>query len=200
MLNITDDKSDKLMNKLLPFLILCSLIVFNSGCSVTSNKYTVSTDNIDKLRKGGTSKVNVAKFTADPKKQAEIDGLTIRGASFASPYNGSYAEYLQTALQDELSIANRLDSNSQISISGVVLDNQFDASGVDLGEASLSARIRVTKSGNEKYNKVLTTKHTWESYFAAFKAVPAAQIGYVGMIQKFLGQLYSDKDFINAIK
>lgn len=188
------------MKKIIMFIPLLALLAFNVGCSVTANKYTVSTDNVDKLRKSGDSKVAVGKFTADANKEAEINGLTMRGGSFASPYNNSYPEYLQTALKDELSFAGRLSKDSQIVVSGVMLDNKFDGSGINVGEASVSARIKVLRAGTEKYNKVVTTDFKWESYFAAFSATPAAQIAYVNMIQKFLGKLYSDVDFINAIK
>lgn len=124
----------------------------------------------------------------------------MRGGNFSSPYNGSYPEYLQTALTNELEFAGRFSKDSNIAVSGVMLTNKFDGSGMNIGEASVSARIKVLRRGKEKYNKVIATDYTWESYFAAFNAVPAAQIAYAKMIQKFLGKLYSDPDFMNAVK
>lgn len=188
------------MKKILALVFLLCLLSLNVGCSITANKYTVSTDNVDKLRNSGDSKVAVGKFRAEPGKEAEINGLTMRGGSFNSPYNNSYPEYLQTALSDELSFSGRLNKDSKIVVSGVMLSNKFDGSGINEGEASVSARIKVLRAGSEKYNKVISTDFTWESYFAAFNAMPAAQIAYVHMIQKFLSKLYSDGDFINAIK
>lgn len=188
------------MKKIVLVLPLLGLLFAVGGCSITANKYTVSTNNIDKLRKSGDSKISVGKFSAEKGKESDINGLTMRGSTFASPYNNSYPDYLQTALQDELSFAGRLGNDSKIVVSGVMLDNKFDGSGINVGMASVSAKIVVMRNGEQKYSKVVKTDHQWESYFAAFNAMPAAQIAYVNMIQKFLGELYADQDFVNAIK
>ena len=180
-------------------LAAISLSLF-SGCSINANTYESSVSNIQQIRRAGDSKVAVNGFKVDPAKAKEINEKTFRGAGFVSPYDADYAKYLEEALKQELKQANRYDANSNINISGLVLKNHFDASGVNIGEASISADIRVTKGGVEKYKKEISAKHEWESFFSGFSALPAGQKGYVELIQKFLAQLYSDKDFIAAIK
>jgi hypothetical protein len=188
------------MKKIMALICISVILAMTGGCSVTANKYTVAPENVQKLRASGNSKVSVGKFSAAEGKEAEVNGLTMRGGNFASPYNNSYPAYLQKALTSELSFAGRLGNDGKILVSGVMLSNKFDGSGINEGNASVSARIKVVRGGVEKYNKVVATDFKWESYFAAFNATPAAQIAYVHMIQKFLSKLYSDTEFVNAIK
>ena len=179
------------------FAVLLCLIVFLPGCAVQAQKYEIAAENIQKLKRAGDSKLKVGNFKAGNPKVNEI---TFRGSSFESPYNGSYEAYLQAAITEDLKQASRYADNSNIEVSGVLLNNEFDASGINVGISTISARVRVNNAGKEKYNKVVTNTYEWESYFAAFSALPAAQIGYVDAVRKFLNKLYSDQDFINACK
>lgn len=177
-------------------LLLCCVFIL-PGCAIQAQKYEISAENIQKLKRAGKSSLRVGDFTVgDPK----INALTMRGAAFESPYNGSYEAYLKAAITEDLKQASRYAEDSNIEVSGVMLENEFDASGVNVGTATISARIMVNNAGTEKYNKVVSYTHEWESYFAAIQAVPAAQIGYVDTFKNFLNKLYSDDDFINACK
>ncbi|MDT8405288.1 hypothetical protein [Sulfuriflexus sp.] len=179
------------------FLLILCCVVFLPGCAIQAHKYEIAAENIQILKRSGKSAIRVGEFSsASPK----INALTIRGSTFESPYNGSYEEYLKTAITEDLKQASHYAADSNIEVSGVLLKNEFDASGVNIGTASISARVIVNNAGTEKYNKVVTNNHEWESYFAAFSAVPAAQIGYVDTVRNFLKKLYSDEDFIKACK
>jgi len=179
-------------------LFLCVLSL--SGCALQAEKYEIGAENIQILKRSLKSDVAVGKFAVDGKNKDKINNLTFRGSTFVSPYNGSYGDYLQAALTEDLKQASRYSAKSAIKVSGVLLKNEFDASGVSVGTASIAARIIVNNSGIEKYNKVVSYAHEWESYFAAFSALPAAKIAYVDVYRNLLKKIYSDKDFINACK
>ena len=187
-------------NKKFVFALVLFALILSSGCSINANKYESSVENIQQIRRSGDSKVDISGFKVDPAKAAEINNKTFRGSSFSSPYESDYAKYLEESLKQEFKQANRYDPNSNIKVSGIVLNNEFDASGMSVGLASITAVISVTKGGTQKYKKEITAKNQWESSFSGFSALPAGQKGYVELIQKFIAQLLADQNFINAIK
>ena len=179
-------------------LLLCVALL--PGCALQAEKYEVAAENIQILKRNLKSDVSVGKFAVDPANKDVINNITFRGSSFESPYNKSYGAYLQAAITEDLKQASHYSDKSGIKISGLLLKNEFDASGVNIGTASIEARVIVNNSGTEKYNKVVSYSHEWESYFAAFSALPAAKIAYVDAFRNFLKKIYSDKDFIKACK
>lgn len=180
-------------------ILLLTLSLTISGCSHIAPQYEVSMENVQKLKRSGNSKVKVGSFVAQAGKKNELNELTFRGGSFSSPVNGSYAQYIKKAIKKELYLANRYSENADIDISSVLLKNEFDGSGTNIGLASISAEFIVRKNDETKYKKTISVDHEWESYFAAFSALPAAKQGYVQLIKKFISKLFTDKDFLRAI-
>ena len=180
-------------------LVLITVAITLSGCTLHAPQYEASMSNVQKLKRNGKAKIKLGAFVEQKGLESKLNGLTFRGSSFLSPTNGSYAQYIKAAIKKELFLAKRLNDNAKIDISSVLLKNEFDGSGINVGLSSISAKFVVRKNGKVKFSKVISVDHKWESYFAAFSALPAAQQGYVNMIQKFIGKLFSDKDFIRAI-
>jgi len=175
-------------------------VVLLPGCALQAEKYEIDAENIQILKRSLKSDVAVGKFSVDAKNKDKINNITFRGSTFVSPYNGSYGDYLQAAITEDLKQASHYSAKSAIKVSGVLLKNEFDASGVNVGTASITARVIVNNSGVEKFNKIVSYAHEWESYFAAFSALPAAKIAYVDVYRNLLKKIYLDKDFINACK
>jgi len=181
-------------------LLFLSCVAFLPGCAIQAQKYEISAENIQQLKRSGDTKLRIGAVTADSAVKDKINSITFRGSPFVSPYGGAYETYLKEAITEDLKQATRFSEKSDIEISGIMLKNEFDASGVNIGLADISARIIVKNNGNVKYDKVISHHQEWESYFAAFSAAPAAQIGYVDAVRNFLLKVYTDKDFINACK
>ena len=173
------------------------LLLFITGCSTVAPKYNTDFNHITPLRKEKLNSVRVGPVTKNP--TANVDSLTIRGSSYLSPY-GSYTDYLTEALKQELDDARLLNPTSQIEISAVLLRNSLDASGISIGIAEVEARFVVRKEGELKYEKIKVAKHTWGSSFAGAIALPLAQQNYPKVIQKLVGLLFSDPEFISALR
>ena len=180
-------------------LIVFAVGFLATGCTLPTTKYEVSVDNVQQLKRAGKTRVHVGKFTVAPENEKKLNNLTFRGSNFTSPYNNSYAEYLKQAMKSELIEASRYRGNSKIIITGELLKNEFDASGINTGLASISARIVVENNGRKKYNKIISVDHSWESSFGGATALPKAQMGYNDTVNKFLKKLFSDKQFLQAI-
>lgn len=172
-------------------------LLFLSGCVTTpAPGYAPGNDNLMALRAQAGSKLAVDDFEAAadvPDKR-----LSLRGNGMTGGSDGTYSTYLQDALEAELRNANRYDRTSTTRISGVLLANELDASGTRTGEASVRARFVVTRDGVVAYDKPLQADHEWESSFIGALAVPMAMENYVATVQKLIGLLVADPEFVEA--
>lgn len=178
-----------------------ALMVLSLGaCSLAAPKYNASMENVEKLRDAGLGKAKVGKFTADPAAKANVNRLTIRGGSYESPYDKSFVAYLEEAVRQELDDARLLDAGANTEVSGVLLRNELDGSGISIGTADIEARFTVKRDGTVRYEKVQSAHHEWESSFIGAKAIPAAAQNYPTVVQKLLAALFGDSDFLAALK
>lgn len=178
--------------------VMVSVLVV--GCTTTAPTYQASFENVQKLKSSGTTPVKVGTFAVDSNNKDKVENLTIRGGSFLSPYDGSYVSYLRAALHQEFYDAGRLSDTSNVVITGVLLNNEIDASGISVGTAAISAQFTVSKDNQVRFDKAMSATHQWESAFTAANAVPKAQQNYPVVIQKLLSSLYEDAEFQKAIK
>lgn len=187
------------MQRLITLLAALAITLLGSGCSMMAPQYTASLDNVQMLKDAGSHTVKVGTFTSSADK-ANANPLSIRGSSLASPYQGSYANYVAEAIKQELSLAKKLSSDTTLEISGTVLKNDLDASGFTTGIASIEARFVVKRSDQVRYDQIKSVRHEFPSSFAGAVAIPRAVQEYPVAIQKLLASLYADKAFIDALK
>lgn len=178
--------------------VVALLILLITGCSYIAPKYNTDFNNISQLRREKLNPARVGTVVKETDANPDVDSLTIRGGSYLSPY-GSYTSYLAEALKEELDDARLLDPMSQIEVSAVLLRNSLDA-GFSTGVAEIEARFVVRNAGTIKFDKVKVARHTWESSFAGDIALTKAQQNYPIVVQKLVGQLFSDPEFISALK
>jgi hypothetical protein len=179
-------------------LVLSLFIAALSACSSMAPQYTASIDNVQKLKDTGSSNARVGDFQA-ASDASNATSLQIRASSMKSPYDGSYAKYVQAALTQELTIASKLAPNADVEISGILLKNELDAA-MSTGSADITVRFIVKKSGQIRYDAVKSAHHEWPSSFVGAIAIPRAVQEYPGVIQALLAALYSDPAFLQALK
>lgn len=176
-----------------------ALVLLLTGCSTLAPKYNTDFNDIAPLRKEKLNPVKVGTVTKDPAAKADVDSLTIRGGGYVSPY-GSYTAYLSEALRQTLDDVRLLNPDSQVEISAVLLRNSLDASGFSTGIAEIEARFVLRNAGQIKYDKVKSARHTWPSSFVGAIAIPKAQENYPVVVQKLIGSLLADQEFISALR
>lgn len=179
-------------------IYLVVVFVFLAGCTTVAPNYQPSMENVGALRNQRPAQVKLGDFVAADKDK--VNNLTIRGGSFVSPYGESYVQYLREALRQELMMAGLLSDGGSVEVSGNLLKNEFDASGVNLGYAVMEAQLTVKKDGAVRYAKTKSVRHEWESAFAAMIAVPRAHQNYAITVQKLLSSFYADTEFQQALK
>jgi hypothetical protein len=176
-------------------MLLLPLLVIAAGCTSISPTYQESVDNVNKLRSANASKVMVGKFTGKP----EVQVLSTRGNSFESPYNSLFSDYIREAVRMEIERAGLLDSSSPTLIEGVLEQNEVDA-GVSTGSQKISVRFSVRKTTGVVYDKAISVKNEWGSSFAGAVALPLAHGAYPATVSMLLEKLFSDPQFIAAIR
>lgn len=182
-------------------LIVCGLfLALLNGCTLVAPKYVSAPTSVNQLRDSASTGLKIGEFGADPRVREGVSSISIRGHSMVSPYANSYVEYLKEALRQDLEAARLLDPNSTIEISGMLLHNDVNIAGFSKGKASVEARFVVKRGGQVSYDKVKIINDEWASSFVGAVAIPKAQENYPLVVQKLLTSLYSDPDFIAALK
>ncbi|MBP6902708.1 MAG: hypothetical protein KBC73_21630 [Burkholderiaceae bacterium] len=169
-----------------------------SGCAMTAPNYSPSIDNLEILKRSAAP-MALGAFTL----QSGLAGGTsigLRGNSMNSSVGGDYAAYLAEALRQELALAGKLDPKSRIVISGLLLKNDIAAAGMATNSGEIEARFSVSRDGQPRYAKAHRVEMSWESSFAGAVAIPKAMQQYPLMVQKLIGQLLADPEFIAALK
>jgi len=187
------------MRRIVMLALVSLLGTVASGCSMMAPQYSASIENVQKLKEGGSISAKVGKFDSNPDR-ANANPISLRGASLMSPYENSYAVYLVEAIKQELALAGKMNPDVDIEISGVLLKNDMDASGFSTATGDIEAKFIVKKGERILYSKIKTIHHEWESSFAGAVAVPRAQQEYPRLVQLLLAALYSDQDFLLALK
>lgn len=175
---------------------LLIVAAFLSGCSVAAPKYTVNYADVVSLKEGHLQKVSVGKAA---KANNNVEGLTIRGSSYQSPY-GSFSEYLKAALQEDLDHAELLDSHASTELTCTLVRNVLDGSGFSVGFAEIEATLAVKRDGSVLYERAKSIRHEWPSSFAGAVAIPRAAQNYPIAVRKLLGEFYADPDFLAALR
>ncbi|WP_199610119.1 hypothetical protein [Flocculibacter collagenilyticus] len=173
-------------------IILASVLL--SACTVVAPNYQVSLDNTQKLKLASLNKMDVGTI----KDSKKVNKLSLRGSSFVSPIEKSFGKYLESALKQELEQAKLYSSVSNIQVEGVLLKNNIDISGFSIGEGDMTVKFTVKQDEKVTYQKTLSAKHEWDSSFVGAVAIPNGQINYPVIIQKLLGELFTDPEFIAA--
>lgn len=178
--------------------VAATLLTLAACANVPAPAYQPGVGNLQALRVATTS-IGVDDFGAaagvnDRKFGLRADSMTGAGR------DGSFSTYLQQALETELRTAGRLDDAAGLRLSGTLSENRLDANGMSVGEATVGARFLLTRDGRVIYNKVHSVDHHWESSFIGALAIPAAMQGYSATVQKLIGELFADPDFVEATR
>lgn len=187
------------MGRFTTILMAATVVIFSTGCSMMAPQYTASLDNVQKLKDAGAYTAKVGDFSSKPDK-GNANPISIRGSSLASPYQDSYAVYVAEAIKQELSLAKKMSADASTEITGTLLKNDIDATGMSVGFVDIQMRFVVKRSGKVRYDQVKTVRSEFPSSFAGAVAIPRAVQEYPIAMQKLLGALYADGSFVDALK
>jgi hypothetical protein len=155
--------------------------------------------NIQTLRAGAFAPLRVGEFTPGPGAPTTMDRkITVRAGTQAAP-NGSYARFLGDTFAAELAGAGKLDPNSALVLSGVLIQTHVD-SAMPEASASLAAHLTLKRGDAVAFEKDLDVQATWPSSFMGAVAIPDAFNQYNALFPKLVTRLLADPDFQAAAR
>lgn len=176
-----------------------SIAVLASGCMTLAPPYPASTANATSAAALGAP-VALGTFKHAPGREADLKALRARAQMFASPVNDSYADYVAGAVRADLAAGGKLDAGSPRVLSGVLERNEVSADSLLKNSATVTVTFRLDDARSKRFEKSMTSTEEWESAYLGSIAIPRAIQHYVATVQKLIGQLFSDPDFIAATK
>ena len=186
------------MKQLAQLALILTLALCATACvSPPAPKYQASIDNTGLLLKQN-AKLAVGLFTAAA--GVENHSLSIRGSQIKGGADGTFSTYLRDAVITELQTAGRYDESSKLQLTGTLTRNEISTGLAKTGTASVGGEFSLAKNGAVVFKKSFVAKHQWESSFIGAVAIPAAIDNYSTTVQKLLGELLSDPDFIASLR
>jgi len=165
------------------------------GCGMTMTRYEPSFDNVQKLKQ-----TPPLLAISNPQVTAESGegSLMVRANPIKSP-TGSIPAHIQDAITEELRKAGLLDPQATRHLQVLVVKNQLNA-GMGTGDGTIAARFTLRNGNDVVYDATKDVSHQWDSSFFGVIAIPNATNAYNPMLQDLLKNLYSDPQFIQALK
>lgn len=180
------------------FLLLSVFVMFSYGCvTVNANLYRPSSKTQATLAESKYKEISIGSVQS---ANAEVETVYARMATLKSPYKGTFAGYIKSALKIELQKAKIFAQNSDYEISCALQKNVVDANGISVGEGEIEAKFTVKENGGIVFDKVVSATHQWKSAFIAGFAVSAAKRSYPVLVRNLLINLFNDPEFISIIK
>jgi hypothetical protein len=179
-------------------LALGSLLL--AGCSTPAPNYSPLISNVEAIKAASPAKINVGRFEAPSTMKEGAQSISLRGSSMISPVGKDYGDYLTAALRQELDLAGVFSTQSQLEVSGNLITNTINAAGISTNDAQMEARFIVKRDGRVVYDQPKRADMKWESSFAGAVAIPLAMNNYPLLVQKLIGQLFADPEFLRAVK
>lgn len=180
------------MKKLYLALPFCALL---QGCGVTMARYEPNYQNVQQLKQSAPLQpVRDTQVTADPGQGS----LMVRLNPISSP-EGSVPLHIQAAINDELRHAGLLDPQADRQLQIQLVRSQLNT-GVINGHGELAARFILRKGDQVVYETTKNVERDWDSSFFGPIAIPTAANNYNPMLQALLKSLYSDPQFVQALK
>lgn len=177
--------------------VLILLLAFvASGCSMVAPPYQVSIENVQELKRANLQEIQVGEISSTP----NLNTISLRGSKMKSPVGKSYGEYINAALVDELKLAKLWNGVSANVVTGEVIENDINVAGFSTGNGKLAVKFTVINNGDVLFDKVIAVETEFDSSFMGAVAIPNAQAHYVELVQTLFAALFSDNDFVTALK
>jgi len=178
-----------------PILLIPLLALLLQGCGVTMTRYEPSYENVQQLKQTPPlQSISNAQVTAAPGQGS----LTVRANPIRSP-SGSIPLHIQEAINEELRRAGLLDPQAERHLNVLLVKNELTA-GASTGTGQLAAHFTLLKGNEVVYDATKDVNHEWNSSFIGVIAIPNAANAYNPMVRDLLKSLYSDPQFIQALK
>jgi len=159
-----------------------------TGCGIKTSDYSVSADNVQKLRSYKDVKLGLNTFTANNKNESTV--LCRAAETIETPNDEPFEKYIEDALRDELIMAGIYDKNADLKLSGNL--KKVYASSM-IGDAYWSFDIKVTSSNGKSID--LESKNEYGSAFLAYTACNNMGSSFAPSVKKLIKDILNHPQF-----
>lgn len=191
--------SSAYLSKLIAGLVALGSMML-SGCSTPAPNYSPLISNVEAVKTVAPAKINVGKFEAPATMKEGAQSISLRGTPMISPVGKDYGDYLTFAMRQELDLAGIFSTQSQTEISGVLITNTISAAGFITNDSQIEVQFIVKRNGSVIYSQRKKADMSWDSSLLGAVAIPLAINNYPLLVQKLIGQLFADQEFLRAVK
>ena len=169
------------------------------GCTVTGVTYEAQSYNVREIENSLQKSIAVGEFTRSASEKV-VDPWVFRGASkIVSPVGDGHHDLIAKGIEDELMLARRLDKKSSLVLTGDLTEHLVDASSMTTGEGVVGMTFTLRDSGKVVYLKPKRIVDKWDSAFMGVTASNNAMRAHLKMIERLIGSLFQDREFIGAV-
>lgn len=178
---------------------LLVLAVMTTGCAqLQAPPYSTDYEALDRLKAGKPATVMVSSVQpTDPNHQ--VNQISLRGAGMRSP-SGTFSRYLEDALVRDLKEISAFAPDAVTRLDATIVTNDVSVGNISTGTGTMEVTLIITREGQQRLSKTYKASTSFESSFAAIVAIPAGQAAYPQLVRALLREVYSDPQFIAAIR
>ena len=184
------------MKRLGALLSIVAIAVL-SGCAAKAPNYNPNPESAQKLQAARVQPAAVGEFKADANVS---DTSIVLRASTMVPEQGTFSKYLADAIKNELDLVKLYLPSSTTVISGVLMKNEMNTGVAMTGEGAIEARFVVKRDGAVRFDKLKKAAIQWDTNYFGAIAIPRARNEYTRLVQTLVAELFSDPDFVAALK
>jgi len=167
------------------------------GCAAQIDELSPSIETLQLLRQSETPSMAIGSFT--PASRDIGRQVAIRASTMHAPKDQNFADFLGATFRAELGAAGKLDSASPLRLEGILVESRVSED-IARGEASLGARITLSRSAKVMFKKAYRVETHWKSDFIGAIAIPEAFRQYNSLYALLVRQVLMDPEFIAAAK
>jgi hypothetical protein len=157
------------------------------GCSsYVVSKYGVSVENVAALKKWGTPKVSVARFTATGESATEISCRLV--GPLMTPDQKPFQDYIRNALADELRVAEFYAEAGPVTLTGNLDKIEFSST-----DGTWTLGLTVKSSNGQSIS--VSIVHRYEASFIGEKACALSAQAFAPAVQELIGALVANPGF-----
>lgn len=159
-----------------------------TGCGVKTADYSVSAENVQKLRQLGDVKIGLDSFTAVNKDESMI--MCRLSEPIETPNDEPFEKFIEKAFKDEMIIAGIYDEKADIKISGNL--KRIYGSSV-IGNAFWSYDMNISSSNGKSFD--IKSVYEYGSSFSAYAACENMGSSFVPSVKKLIKDIISHPEF-----
>lgn len=178
---------------------LLVLAAMTTGCApLHAPPYSTDYEALDRLKAGKPAAVMVGTVQpTDPNHH--VNAISLRGAGLRSA-SGTFARYLEDALIRDLKEISAFAPDSATRLDATIVANDVSVGNIATGTGTMQVALTIKRGNQQRLAKTYKAGITFESSFAGIVAIPAGQAAYPQLVRALLREVYSDPEFIAAIR